>query len=112
MKAYCCQNIWEICSTIVFAESAGKARYIAMNSDSIGDDLEFKDVRVRRVPQLDKYYHGLKEMNWYNSDDRFAMIRFAGFQCNEDTFEPYECKDCSGKEYCDRYKDYCMEMEE
>ena len=113
MKAYICRQEIDYCSTIIFAETAGKARYIAICSDSIGDDLEFKDVFVRRVPQMDKYYHGLKEMDWLDDNDRIAMVRDAGFQCDEDSFDPdHECKRCPAKEYCGRYEDWMEEIKE
>lgn len=95
-----------MCSTIVFAETASKARYIVMRSELIGEDLEFKDIHVRRVPELDKYYRGQTEMDWYNAEDRLAMVRDAGFRCDEDSFDPDECNGCSAKEYCSAYEEY------
>ena len=106
MKAYWCSQDIDLCSMIVFAETAGKARYIAMCSGDLGDDLEFKDVHVRRVPQLDEYYKGRTEMDWFDSDDRVAMVRYAGFYCGEDAFDPEDCEKCSAAEYCDQYQEY------
>lgn len=109
MKAYCCRQEIDPCSTVVFAETAGKARYIAMYSGTLGDDLEFKDIYVRRIPQLDEYYKGRTEMDWSDDNDRVAMVRFAGFCCGEDCFDQEECGRCSAKEYCNQYKDYMEE---
>ena len=110
MKAYCCRQDIDPCSTIVFAETAGKARYIAKSYGMLGDDLEFRDIHVRRVPQLDKYYKGQHEMDWYNDEDRIAMVREAGFTCGEDMFDPDECGRCPAVEYCDVYKDYVKDQ--
>ena len=105
MKAYKCWEDVEGCATIIFADTAGKARYIAMRTDSIGDDLEFKDVRVRRVPQLDKYYHGLREMDWFNDADRVAMVREGAFDgCLEDYIEYEDCEKCPAREWCATYE--------
>lgn len=110
LKAYrCSQDIYP-CSTVIFAESAGKARYIAMYSGSLGDDLEFKDVHVRRVPKLDGCYRGRREMDWSNADDRKDMVSLAGFYCGEDAFDPDDCEQCPAKDDCDQYKDYIEEQ--
>lgn len=105
MKAWRCINADEFCATIIFAETAGKARYKAMHSDSIGEDLEFKDIIVRREKKLDEYYRGLDEMDWYDNDDRVAMVREAGFYCGE-YFDPDECEKCAASKWCRQYKDY------
>ena len=105
MKAYKCWEEVEDCATIIFAETAGKARYIAIYSGDIGDDLTFKDVRVRRVPQLDKYYRGLREMDWYDDNDRVAMVREGAFDgCCEDYLEYEDCNKCSARKWCATYE--------
>ena len=112
IKAYRCWEDYEMYSTVVFAESAGKARYIAINSDTIGEDLTFEDVRVRRIPALDGYYKGRREMDWYDPDDRLAMVKEAGYRCDDDGFDPDECEKCTGKEYCGKYEEYKEEAGE
>ena len=112
IKAYKCWEDYEGYSTVVFAETAGKARYVAMNSDTLGEDLTFKDVRVRRIPVLDGCYKGRREMDWFDPDDRLAMVKEAGYRCDDDGFDPDECVTCSSKEYCSRYEDYKEESEE
>ena len=109
IKAYHCQEDGMFYSTVVFAETAGKARYIAMCSDTLGEDLEFRDVHVRRLPALDKYYRGQKEMNWDNDADRIAMVKDAGYVCDDDSFDPDECERCIAKEYCSKYEEYAEE---
>ena len=103
MKAWICREESEGNGTIIFAETAGKARYIAMCSDSLGDDLTFKDIHVKRVPQMDKYYRGAREMDWYEEADRIAMVKEAGFACHEDYLWAEECKECPAKEWCSTY---------
>ena len=112
MKAFVCSQDYEPCSTVVFAETASKARYIAMTSGTLGDDLEFRDVTVRRVPELDHCYDGRKEMDWCNPNDRLALVRDGGFYCSDDAFDADDCERCSGREYCDRYSEYLEECEE
>lgn len=112
IKAFKCYDDYSGYSIIVFAESAGKARYIVINSDMLGDDLEFKDVYVRRIPALDGYYKGKKEMDWYDPEDRLAMVREAGYRCDDDGFDPDECETCSGKEYCGKWEEYQEEAKE
>ena len=104
MKAWKCWEDWEGCGTIIFAETAGKARYIAMCSDSIGDDLEFKDVYVRRMKQMDQYYRGKQEMDWFDDSDRIAMVRDAGFGCNDDYYDSEGCSRCPATEWCSTYE--------
>lgn len=112
IKAYNCYGDYSGYSTVVFAESAGEARYIAIKSDTLGDDLEFKDVYVRRIPALDGYYKGKKEMDWYDPDDRLAMVKIAGYMCDEDGFDPDECKKCSSKDYCGKWEEYRQDVED
>ena len=70
IKAYICHEEWENISTVIFAECAGKARYRCMCTEALGDGLDFKDIYVRRIPELDKYYHGKEEMDWFNQEER------------------------------------------
>ena len=109
MKAWKCWEDIEGCGTIIFAETAGKARYIAICSESLGEGLSFKDIRVRRVEGLDAYYDGRKEMDWFNETDRFGMVHEGGFMCSEDYFDPEFCKECSAETVCDRFQDWIKE---
>lgn len=66
MKAYEARNKWGYrdYATVVFAESAGKARAIALYTEAC-EGSDFTDIEVFRVPQLDKYYKpGKQEMDW------------------------------------------------
>lgn len=104
MKAYIISDLKGYCeySTIVFAESRGKAKVIAIHTDSF-EDYEFTEISARRVPKLDKHYRGLAEMDWEDSGDRIAMVKEAGFSCSPEYWKK-DCKRCSAKQWCDRYE--------
>lgn len=66
MKAYTVKDRFDpLFSTVVFAETAGKARAIARYTDAC-EGLDFIDIRAKRVPAMDKFYRGKPEMDWYN----------------------------------------------
>lgn len=106
MKAYSVTDRTEcIYSTIVFAETAGQARAIAMGTDAC-EDVPFIDIWAKRVPKLDAFYKGRSELDWNNDEDRIAMVRYAGYSCAyEDDVSIDECKECPAHEWCDRYED-------
>lgn len=103
MKAWLVREKDEWCATVVFAETSGKAKVIAMQTEAC-EDADFCDIEVRRKPQMDKYYvEGKTEMNWLNSNDRIALVKECGFHC--EYIEPEYCEKCSAKEYCGDYQD-------
>lgn len=104
MKAYMVQekNDSRGFSTVVFAETPGKARQIAQTTDAC-EYLEFTDIRAIRVPELDSFYRGWDEMNWNVDEDRIAMVKHAGFHCSYEIDHPI-CEHCPAKEWCDRYE--------
>ena len=103
MKAYTVQDRWDpMFSTVVFAETAGKARAIAQHTDAC-EDLDFTDIRAIRVPALDGCYRGKPEMDWYNAEDRIAMVKLADYECSQEVYNP-RCEYCPAKEWCGRYE--------
>ena len=109
MKAWIVKDKDEYAATIVFAETRGKARALARCTEAC-EDVDFVDIVVRRRPQLDKYYtKGKKEMDWYNSKDRIALVRDGGFVCDYEYWEREDCDTCPAKEYCDTYQDLISE---
>lgn len=96
---------------VVFAETRGKARSVAMATDCCSES-RFTDIEVYREPIADKYYQeGKWHLDWYNPNDRLALVKDCGFSCDPEYFDLEECERyCSAKEYCDRYRDY-MESE-
>lgn len=106
MKAWLVRKKDEFCATIVFCQTRGKARALAMHTDAC-EDAEFTDIEVHRKPQMDKYYKdGKKEMDWLNSKDRIALVKDCGFVCDIDYLQWEDCENCSAKDYCDRYQDH------
>lgn len=110
MKAWFVREKDGDCVTVVFAETRGKARALAMHTDACGD-ARFTDIDVRREPQMDKYYkEGKTEMDWENPKDRIALVKECGFRC--EYVEPFWCDTCSAKQYCGIYEEYEDELEE
>lgn len=108
MKAYKVTDRHGCCdySTIIFAETREKARYIAQHSEVFEwYDYGYIDFWVRRIPNLDKYYRGLDEMDWDNPNDRVAMVKEANYYCSDEyELADCECESCPAKEWCDRYE--------
>ena len=103
MKAYLVKDEDESCATVVFAETAGKARALAMSTECC-ENVDFCDIQVKRQSQLDKYYvDGKKEMDWFNPQDRIALVKECGFVCDPYYLESEHCEVCSAKDYCDQY---------
>ena len=88
-------------SKVIFAESRGKAKVIAMHSDFF-EDMNFLEIKPYRVLQFDKCYRGLPEMDWEDKYDRIALV-VDGWTCHEDI----ECQPntCPVKQLCRRYAD-------
>ena len=109
MKAWLVRVKDEFYATVVFAETRGKARSLALETDCC-EDARFCDIEASRMPQADKYYkEGKKELDWKNQADRIALVKECGFFCDYD----YEdCAVCHAKEYCDRYQDWLQQPAE
>lgn len=104
MKAWIVREKDEFVSTVVFAETAGKARALAQHTDAC-EDVEFCDIEARRLPQIDKYYtDGKREMNWFKTEDRVALVKDAGFRCDPEYWEPEDCERCPASEWCEMPK--------
>lgn len=114
MKAYRVDlaDRWDAGSTVVFAENVREAKKVAWRCE-ICDywDTKYIDVRVRRRKELDSAYRGKSEMDWDYPEDRIALVK-AGWTCFEDFFDPDDCKECSGREFCSMYKGYLKDVEE
>lgn len=112
MKAWLVREKDEFHATVVFAETRGKARSLATHTEAC-EDASFLDIEVSRCKAADKYYReGKSEMDWYNADDRIAMVKECGFQCIPDAFEPEGCPECPASQWCDLYQDHLRESEE
>ena len=103
MKAWLVREKDEFCATVVFAETRGKAKAMALCTDCC-EDVDFLRIEVLRVPQMDKYYvDGKREMHWDTPQDRIALVKDCGFVCSYDAWSSMECEYCHAKEYCDQY---------
>lgn len=106
MKAWLVREKYEFCATVVFADTRGKARAMALHTECC-EDADFCSIEVHRQPQMDKFYtDGKRELDWEDSQDRIALVKYCGFSCCDDCFDIDDCGICPAKEYCDRYSDY------
>ena len=87
--------------TVVFAETRGKAKVAAQGTNTC-EDLDYMDIRVIRFPELDGYYRGHDKMDWYDPEDRKAMVKIGGMECDDSTLDI--CNQCSAREWCGRYE--------
>lgn len=110
MKAYGAQNEYTGFGTVVFAETRGKAISAFLRTDAF-EDCDFIEIRPYRVPELDNAYRGYEELDWFNSQDRMALVKI-GWSCADDAFDPDDCVKCPAKDYCDRYEAYLEEEKE
>ena len=112
MKAWLVREKDEFCAEVVFAETRGKARALALHTDCC-EDARFTDIEAYRKPQLDKYYtEGKWHFDWCNSQDRLALVKDGNFVCSPDCLDYDECPYCSAKEYCDQYQDHLRDIKE
>ncbi len=100
MKAYQAWDakIVENFSTVVFAETAQAAKRAAM-STACCEFAEYIDIRVRRLPEMDGHDRGRSEIDWYDPEDRKALVAL-GWACLE-TSE--ECDTCLEKGACSHW---------
>ena len=102
MKAYQAWDAkrYENYSTVVFAETAQKAKTVAMATDAC-EDAAFIDIRVKRLPEMDGHDRGRSEINWFDMDDRKAMVSL-GWACLDTS---WECDTCPCKPDCSHWQD-------
>ena len=59
---------------------------------------------------MDKYYaEGKKEMDWFDSKDRIALVKDCSFMCDREYLEREDCEVCPANEFCYDYQDYLTE---
>ena len=92
-------------STVVFAENRNKARLLALSTDAC-EYGEYIHIIATRRAELDKEYRGHFEMDWYNEQDRKALIK-NGWSCYEPDRDV--CKECCCKDDCENYQDYLVD---
>ena len=99
-------------STVVFAETRGKARAIAMHTDAC-EEADFTDIYVNRLKIADSQYKGKDEMDWDSTQDRIFLVKECGWSCDTSYVDINElyCGGCPAKEYCNAYNDLIKERE-
>lgn len=104
MKAWLVRKHDERHATIVFAETRGKAKYIAMSTEAC-EDADYIDIECNRAQNMDKHYtSGKTEMDWFDPEDRIALVKDAGFSCDYADEDIDECSSCPAKDWCDMYQ--------
>lgn len=89
-------------STVVFAETRGKAKLKAQRTNAC-EDADFTRITCRRMPDADKFYKGQDELSWYDEDARIFLVRDHGWECI-DGRDSY-CDGCPAKQYCGAWED-------
>ena len=111
MKAWRVSLKDEFFAEVVFAETRGKARSLAMGCDGF-EEAKFTEIEVNREPQIDKYFKdGKWHMDWFDCKDRIALVKELGFYCGREYIALGLCEECPANEYCDQYKDRKSEEE-
>lgn len=107
MKAYIVTagDRLERIATVIFAETASKAKTEALSSRDFTECI-YTELRARRCPELDAYYKGKSEINWYDKEGRIALVKYAGLQCSPDVSDfEVGCEECAANEWCGRWQD-------
>ena len=106
MKAWLVREKDEFCAEVVFAETRGKAKALALCCDCC-ENASFTDIEATRMKQADKYYKDCKwHLDWDNPKDRIALVKDCGFVCYYECLEWEDCEECSAKKYCDTYAEH------
>jgi len=105
MKAWKVYNSEGYYCTVVFAETREQARVEAMHTDCC-EDMQYQDIRPRRLKEADEMYKGRREMDWYDPEDKRFMVEH-GWRCEGPEHE--ECHRCEVREICEAWKDLWRE---
>jgi len=104
MKAWMVDdNNAEYGTSIVFAETRGKAISYALMWIDTFEDCSWTDIRAKRFPEYDQFYDGRSEADFWNDEDhRVRLVRDFGWSC----FDPIDsyCEDCPAKGWCEHWK--------
>ena len=109
MKAYEVYDKDDMFSTIVFAETSGKAKALALLTDTC-EESEFTRIRVKRVPKADCLYKDSWEIDWYDPKQRLYLVKEMGWSCYEPEID--ECENCKARLYCDYFQEYLKNEDE
>lgn len=91
-------------ATIVFAENRGKAKALAMLTDTCCD-MAYTDIRVYRTKDFDCLYDGKWEIDYYNDATWRKMVEH-GWRCAVGSEDYEECLVCPANDICEEYKEH------
>ena len=99
MKAWQANSEYSEGSVVVFAETAGKAKQTALRTDELCDE-KYVDIRVNRLPKIDRFYEeGKTIVDWNEDEDiRLELVKEYNWFCLEPLVEL--CEVCPAAEYC------------
>ena len=99
MKAYQVCADWSDGSEVVFAENAGKAKCLALQTDLLCDE-NYTDIRATRLRNIDRLYNEKSIVDWNEDEDiRLALVKEYGWYCIEPQLR--DCEVCSAEKYCE-----------
>ena len=87
--------------TVVFAETANKARYLAQSTDAC-EYADYVDILASRAPELDQYYYGRLEIDWHDPEMRVILVRDYCWACLDTS---QECQKCLAIKWCRHFSD-------
>ena len=92
-------------SVVVFADTPGKAVCLALGTDEFPSyDVDFMELKARRIPKLDAFYRGNWYMDWDNMEDRVALVKEANYMCDPYYAALEDCENCPATEWCEQYE--------
>lgn len=102
-KAYMISSDNADCSEVVWAETSGKAKRIALEKCESMWECDFVELRARRLPEMDLLYKGSSVADWYDDEVRIKLVSEYGWHCAEPDFR--DCKICPARENCDSWEE-------
>lgn len=110
-KAWIVREKGEFEAAVVFAETRGKAKAMAMHTEAC-EDADFTSIEVRRIKEADQYYKpGKRELDWFKAEDRIALVKDCGFTCDPDSKYLENCERCPAREFCDDYEEMVGDLD-
>ena len=99
MKAWQANSEYSEGLVVVFAETAGKAKQTAMKTEELCDE-QYTDIRVNRLPKIDRFYkEGKTIVDWNEDEDiQLELVKEYNWHCLYPLVE--WCKVCPSEKYC------------
>ena len=97
MKAWNVTDFNGLRVTIVFAETAGRAKSIALCTDDF-EDCDYKLLKARRMPKLDGFASVPGECDWDDAKLIITLVRECGWSCKDPDW--VVCASCPAAEWC------------